>query len=117
MGSRARLRVVLDREHVHVLGDHPRDGAVVEVDVGHLHRLREGRGVHRKVVVLGADLDGVRERVLDGVVPAVVAELELEGGAPERLAENLVAHADAKGRDLADDVPGQLQKKNTCIIL
>ena len=41
--------------------------------VGHLDGVRQGRGVDGKVVVLGGDLDGVGEGVLDRVVPPVVA--------------------------------------------
>ena len=41
-------------------------------------------------------------READGVVAAVVPELELESLAAERLAQQLVAHADAEDRLLAD---------------
>lgn len=37
-------------------------GAVVEVDVGHLHLGRQRGGVHGKVVVLGADLNAACAR-------------------------------------------------------
>jgi hypothetical protein len=40
-------------------------------------------------------------RPAHGVVPAVVAKLELERLAAERLTEDLVAHADAKHGHLA----------------
>eukprot|EP00215_Chloropicon_roscoffensis_P010315 CAMPEP_0196642264 /NCGR_PEP_ID=MMETSP1085-20130531/4497_1 /TAXON_ID=41879 ORGANISM="Pycnococcus sp, Strain CCMP1998" /NCGR_SAMPLE_ID=MMETSP1085 /ASSEMBLY_ACC=CAM_ASM_000807 /LENGTH=549 /DNA_ID=CAMNT_0041971601 /DNA_START=92 /DNA_END=1743 /DNA_ORIENTATION=+ len=102
--ARAGLRVVLDCQDVQLLGDHAGDCAVVEVDVGDLHAVREGSGVHCKVVVLGADLDGIGQGVLDRVVPAVVAELELEGRPAKGLAQDLVPHADPKARQLSDDV-------------
>jgi hypothetical protein len=42
--------------HLHGGVHHARAGAVVEVDVGHLHALGEGRRVDGEVVVLCADL-------------------------------------------------------------
>ena len=40
----------------------------------------------------------------DGVVATVVPKLELEGAAAEGLAHDLVAHADAEGGHLPNDV-------------
>ncbi len=44
--------------------------------------------------------------VSDGVVAAVVAEFELEGAASDSLAQDLVAHADAKDGLLAQQALG-----------
>ena len=46
----------------------------------------------------------------DGVVAAVVPKLELEGGAPKGLPQQLVAHADAKHRLLPNDLPHILHR-------
>ena len=40
----------------------------------------------------------------DGVVPAMVPKLELEGGAPKGLPQQLVSHADAKHGLLAQQL-------------
>ena len=53
---------------------------------------------------LCADLHPSSWQVPHGVVTAMVAELELEGGAAQSLANQLVAHADAEGRNLPQNV-------------
>ncbi len=66
-------------------------------------RVERGR-VDGVVVVLRGDFDLAGVEVLDGMVGAVVAELELVGLAAKRQAEDLVAEADAEERRLAGEV-------------
>ena len=87
--------------------DHARARSVVEVDVAHLHLLRQRVGLDREVVVLRGDLDAAGWAA-NRVVAAVVAEFELERLTAERLTEDLVAHADAKHGHLAEDRLGVL---------
>ena len=84
---------------------HAFDGAVVEVDVGDFHVRRQRVRVHGEPVVLGGDGDPSGAEVLDRLVAAAVAEFQLEGGATEGVAEDLVAQADAENRDLAEQLP------------
>ena len=56
----------------------------------------------REAVVLGGDLDDAGAQVLDRVVGAAVAELELEGLHAERLRQELVPEADAEHGHLAE---------------
>ena len=56
---------------------------------------------HREAVVLRRDLDHAGTQVLDRVVGAAVAELELVGVQAERQSEELVAEADAEDGHLA----------------
>mmetsp|Transcript_25397 Transcript_25397/g.55218 ORF Transcript_25397/g.55218 Transcript_25397/m.55218 type:complete len:438 (-) Transcript_25397:123-1436(-) len=95
--------MVLDGHRLLVGPHHAGAGAVVEVDVGHLHARGEGLGVHGVVVVLSADLHAPGGLVRDGVVAAMVPEGQLVGLAAERLAQHLVAHADAEDGHLAED--------------
>ena len=79
--------------------------AVVQVHVRDLGVRRERRRVDGEPVILRGDLDVPRLEVLDGLVAAVVAELELERACPDRLSEELVAEADPEDRSLAEEVP------------
>ena len=56
-------------------------------------------------MVLAGDFDLAGLEILDGVVGAAVAELELLGLGAERQRENLVAEADAEDRDLTEQLP------------
>mmetsp|Transcript_21341 Transcript_21341/g.53757 ORF Transcript_21341/g.53757 Transcript_21341/m.53757 type:complete len:458 (-) Transcript_21341:84-1457(-) len=98
--------MVLDAERLHGGVHHAGAGAIVEVDVCHLHTLGQRGGVDRKVMVLRADLDATCGHVANGVVAAVVAEGQLEGLGAEGLAKDLVAHADAKHGQLAHNLLG-----------
>jgi hypothetical protein len=71
--------VVLDGHRLLGGVHHACAGAVVEVDVCDLHAAGQRVGVDCEVVVLCRDLDAARGVVPDGVVAAVVAELQLEG--------------------------------------
>lgn len=70
--------------------------------------LGEGGRVHSIVVILRADFDSASGHVADGVVSSVVAKGELKGRATEGLTQDLVAHADSKHRQLADNGLGIL---------
>lgn len=52
MGAWGRLRVVLDGHGPLASVHHASTGAIIQVDVGNLHLLRESGGVHGVVVVL-----------------------------------------------------------------
>ena len=82
---------------------HAFDGVVVEVDVGHLDFRRKRVGIDGESVVLRGDRDFSGAQVLDRLVAAAVAEFQLKGGAAEGVGEDLVAEADAKNRELADE--------------
>mmetsp|Transcript_22878 Transcript_22878/g.63221 ORF Transcript_22878/g.63221 Transcript_22878/m.63221 type:complete len:223 (+) Transcript_22878:973-1641(+) len=107
MGPGGGLRVVLDGHRLLVLPHHACAGAVVQVDVGHLNACWQGGWVNCEVVVLGAHFDATSRRP-DGVVAAMVAELELEGRAAKGLPQDLVPHADAKHRLLSQNLLGVL---------
>ena len=82
---------------------------VVEIDLGGFHLGRgQGAWIDRKPVILGGDADPARGQVLDRLVAAAMTELELEGLSPERVAENLVAQANAEDRLFADERPDGL---------
>ena len=68
-------------------------------EAGPLEQLR----VDAEAVVLRGDLDLPRLEVLHRVVRAAVAELELVGLAAAGEAEDLVAEADAEGRQRVDE--------------
>ena len=109
MGTRCRLGVILQAEHRAPREGHALDGAVVEVHVRELGAAGQRVHVDGEAVVLRGDLDAARLQVLDRVVHAVVAELELVGAAPERQAEDLVAEADAEERLAAvEEAPRRL---------
>ena len=57
MRTRRGFRVVLNGHRPLGWPDHASTGAIVQVDVGHLHTFRERLGVHCIVVVLCANLD------------------------------------------------------------
>ena len=99
--SRRRFRVVLDGEGEALGRRHALDRAVVEV---HVRDLGPGDGLvaHGEPVVLRRDLDHPGAQVLDRVVGAAVAELELEGLHAERLRQKLVPEADAEHGHLAE---------------
>src|SRR5262249_21747281 len=76
VGAGAGLGVVLDRESRLPLDREALDGPVVQVEVGDLGAAAEGFDVDGEAVVLGGDLYLAGGEVLDGLVAAVVAELE-----------------------------------------
>src|SRR5690606_4220690 len=98
---RARLGVILDREHRPPDQLEPGHGLVEQVEVGQRCPVAEARDVDREAVVLRGDRDGSIMLVADRMVAAVVAELELVGAAAERQAQQLMAQTDAEDRQLA----------------
>src|SRR5439155_16471151 len=89
--TRARLRMVLDREHR--LANDPQSliGLVEERKMGRLDRSRQALGVDDKAVVLAGDLDLVGQQIFDRVVRAAVAARHLSRPAAERQRDQLVA--------------------------
>ena len=87
----------------------PSDHVVVQIDVADEHLaevpvvergvdgLADGR-VNREAVVVRCDLHLAGGQVLDGLVDAAMAELELVGAEAECAAEQLIAEADAEER-------------------
>src|SRR5690606_303599 len=100
--SRCRLRVVLHPEYRQPLVADSFDGAIIEVEVGHLkfcctwHALRAA--CHGETVVLGGYQHLAGRQLLDGVVAAPVAIGELGGLAPKGQAHQLVSQADPEHR-------------------
>src|SRR5438309_840265 len=90
--------MVLDAEDRQSTMAEPFERLVVQVDVAGLDVGRQGGGVDGEPVVLRRDLDLAGALVADRMVGTAVAELQLERPGPERLAEQLVAQADAEDR-------------------
>src|SRR6266404_5633895 len=101
---RRRLGVVLHREGRPAAHDEPLAGPVVEVDVRDLRLPPQRLHVHRKPVVLRRDLHLPRREVLHRLIPAVVAELELERLPPEREAHDLVPQTDTEDGHVAEEL-------------
>src|SRR6202521_5951748 len=80
-------------------------GLVVEIDVGDLDVvLAERVGVDGEAMVLGCDLDPAVTQILDRMIAAAVAELQLVGLSAEGQAEELMAEADPEDRNLPDEM-------------
>src|SRR5688572_9404731 len=102
VGARRGFGVVLDREQWALDVPEPLHRPVVEVDVGDLelrgalhHALPSyARFPNREAVIVAGDVDAAGSQVLDRMVPAVMAELELVGRAAVREREQLVPQAD-----------------------
>ena len=99
MGTSGRLGVVLHAEDGKALVPQSLEGLVVQIDVSGLDVGGERIRVDGEPVILGRDFDSAGRLVADGVVGSPVAELELERGPAERLAEELMSQADSKDRD------------------
>mmetsp|Transcript_14066 Transcript_14066/g.24657 ORF Transcript_14066/g.24657 Transcript_14066/m.24657 type:complete len:230 (+) Transcript_14066:432-1121(+) len=90
--------------HSLLLGvNHTGTGAIIEVNVGHLDTGRKRGGVNRKVMVLAANLNAAGRSVTNGVIRAMMTELELESLASKRLAKDLVSHTNTENGLLAED--------------
>ena len=84
--------MVLDREGGEIPTAETFERVVVEVHVGELHVLARQRvEVYTEAVVLAGDLDLAGAKVLDRMVGAAMAELELVRRAAQGQAQNLVA--------------------------
>ncbi len=92
--------MVLHREDRQRLVSQAGDGVVIEIHVRDLDLGGQARFRNRKPVVMRRYLDLAGRQVLDRLVPAAVAELELVCVAAERLPDKLVPEADAEHRRL-----------------
>ena len=91
--------MILDAENRQAMVPEPFQSLVVEIDVAGLDLGRQGRGIDGEAVVLRRDLDLAGLLVPDRMIGAAVAELELERASAERLAQELMAQADAEDGD------------------
>src|SRR5947208_1523424 len=109
---RVGLGVVLDGEDRHLPMGHPFHGAVVQVHVGDLEfRLRQGRRIDGKAVVLRGDVDPAGAEVLHRLIPAAVPELQLErlpaeGDHDDRAPPWTRVSFDGRTARFRDEVPG-----------
>ena len=100
VGAGAGLRVVLHAEHRLVAMGQGRHGAVVEVEVGDLHRVgRERCGINGETVVLAGDLHHAGAAA--GMVEAAVAITQLVSAAAHGQPQDLVAEADPEHGQVA----------------
>src|SRR5215211_9089814 len=90
MRARARFRMELQRASALTPQRKPFHGAVIERDVGDLRSVT----FHSKAVVLARHEHTVRPDLEHGMVPAAVAEGQLEGLEADCQAEELVPEAD-----------------------
>src|SRR5256714_13955087 len=106
---RVGLGMVLDGEDRQLPMGHPFHRAVVQVHVSDLEfRLRQGRRIDGKAVILRGDVDPPGAEVLHGLIPAAVSELQLERLPAEGEGQKLVPEADAQERDASRELPGRL---------
>ena len=101
MRTRRGLGVILNAEDWQSFVPQSFQRLVVQIDVTEFDVGGQPGRVDREAVVLGRYLDFTRRLVSDRVIGATVAELELEGLGPERLAEELMAQANPENRDSA----------------
>ena len=84
VGAGGGFRVVLDAEKGKLFVAHTFVGVVVEVDVRNLDVARRQRfGIDAKAVILSGDFDFFGQKILHGMIGAVMAELQLEGFSTE----------------------------------
>src|SRR5262245_16042676 len=113
VGAGRGLRVILDGKDWQALVAKALDGAVVQVDVSYdsalgLQRLL----IDREPVILAGDLDPPGIQILDWLISATVAELELVSRCPDRAAKELVAEADPEDRYF----PDRAEQRPDCIV-
>jgi hypothetical protein len=99
MRTGTRFRVPLEGEGRHVGAGDALQGAVEQRHVGGTQVFRQGIGVDRKTVVLAGDQHLAGIHVFHGVIGTVVAELHLQRPGARSQGQQLVAEADAEGRD------------------
>ncbi len=76
--------MILHCEHRTPPMTQPFNGAVVEVHMGDLDLVGQRVGIDGEPVILTGDLDALGRQVLDRMVDAPMAELQLERAPPER---------------------------------
>jgi hypothetical protein len=86
--------MILHAEDWQFLVPHSFHGAVIQVQMGHLHFRRKRIGVDRKTVILRSDRDFARLEILDRLVPAAM---------PRRKAARRAVNADSS---LASETSG-----------
>ena len=96
--------MILDCHHLLFFVAHASAGAIVQVDVRHFYAFWQRVRINSVVMILAGDLNATAFHMPNGMVPAVVPKLELESARAECLANHLMAHADSKGRQRADDL-------------
>ncbi len=105
VGAGAGLRMILDGKNGFLGVSEAFEGLVVEVDVGGFAAcFFEAFKVDGKTVVLAGDFDFAGAKVLDGLVAAAVAKLKFVGVGSQGTTEQLIAKADAKNGQLANEL-------------
>src|SRR5258705_4597841 len=90
--------MVLHGEHRLAGMAEPFDRAVIKVEMGHLDVGRQRARIDGESVILRGDFHLARLELLDRMVRAAMAELQLERLSADGEAEDLVTQADAEGR-------------------
>src|SRR4051812_30397692 len=90
--------MILHRKHRPFLVAQTFHGFVVEIDVRDLDVRRKCFGIHRESMILAGDCHFAAAQVFYRLIPAPMAELELEGFSAEGVAQQLMAETDGKNR-------------------
>src|SRR6185437_9405146 len=98
--TRARLGMVLHAEHGAAGAGEPLVAAVEQADMGHLDAGGQRLAVHREAMILAGDLDPPGGELLDRLVGAAMAAIELVGPPTQCQSEQLVTEADAEQRQI-----------------
>src|SRR6202030_3995782 len=97
--TRRRFRVVLHGEQRQIPVAHAFERGVVQIHVRQFDfALRQRIGIDGKVMVMRGDLDPAPRPLLDRMIPAVVAEFQLEGLPSERNSGELMSEANSENR-------------------
>jgi hypothetical protein len=80
------------------LVSHSLHTAVIQIDMGNHHLLRQRLGTHTETVVLGGDFHSAGDKVLHRLVAAPMTEFELVCGAAVCQAKNLMTQVYAENR-------------------
>src|SRR5271165_3184904 len=93
------FRVILHAEQRQIAVAQAFERVVVQIDVGEFDfAVRERIGVDGEVVIVCRDLDLPRLQLLYRMIPAMVAELQLESFAAQRDASELMSQANSEDR-------------------
>ena len=95
----AGLRVILHAEQGQIAMTKTFQGRVVQVHVRQLDfGLRQGIGIDGKIMIVRCDLNLTRVQLLNRMIPAMVAEFQLEGFPTQGNAGELVPQANSEDR-------------------